>query len=168
MVLEIEVIIPPSVPLGRRGVRAERLMDHAGNQKLRYDISIGVTQDHIMLHDLFAGKNHRLRSKGSLAHDSEVSPHMGIAPLVCPLDMKDSNVGADGANGQQRFVGKWTANRSKLVPAAKITSLDRPGWKKRQTRGRGLQSQADGKVGVLLNLDGLGNPRFRGATIIVP
>src|SRR5215475_13774324 len=165
MVLEIEVIIPPSVSLGWRGVRAERLMNHAGNQKLRYDISIGVTQNHIMVHDLFAGKNHRLRSKGSLAHDSEVSPHMCIAPPVCPLDMKDSNVGPDGANGQQRFVGKRTADRGKLVPAPKITTLGRPGRKKRQPRGRGLQSQADGKVGVLLNLDGLGNPRFSSTTI---
>src|SRR5215510_8753544 len=108
-----------------------------------------------MVHDLFAGKNDRLRSKSSLAHDSEVSPHMCIAPPVCPLDVKDSHVGPDSANGQQRLVGKRTANRGKLVPAAKITTLDRPGWKKRQTRGRGLQSQADGKVGVLLNLDGL-------------
>src|SRR5215468_737950 len=168
MVLEIEVIIPPSVSLGWRGVRAERLMDHAGNQELWYDISIGVTQNHIVLHDLFAGKNHRLRSKGSLAHDSEVPPRVGVALSICPLNMKDSNVGPDSANGQQRFVGKRTANRGKVVPAPKITTLDRPGRKKRQPRGRGLQSQTDGKVGVLLDLDGLGNPRFRGATIIVP
>src|SRR5262247_585779 len=167
MVLEIEVIIPPSVPLGWRGVRAERLMNHAGNQKFRYDVSIRVTQNHIVVHDLFAGKNHFLRSKGSLVHDSEVPPGVGVALLVCPLDMKDSHVGPDGANGQQRFVGKRTANRGKLTAAPKITTLDRPGWKKRQTRGRSLQSQADCKVGVLLNLDGLGNSRFRGATIIV-
>src|SRR5262245_58182270 len=106
MVLEIEVIIPPSVSLGWRGVRTERLMNHAGNQKFRYDVSIGVTQNHIVLHDLFAGKNHRLRSKGGLAHDSEVPPRVGVALLVCPLDMKDSHVGADGANGQQRFVDR--------------------------------------------------------------
>src|SRR5262245_15638353 len=99
MVLEVKIIIPPRVPLGWRGVRAERLMDHAGNQKLRYDVSIGVTQNHIVVHDLFAGKNDLLRGKRSLAHDSEVPPHVGVALLICPLDMKDSNVGPDGANG---------------------------------------------------------------------
>ena len=90
-----------------------------------------------MVDDLFAGKNDFLRSKGSLAHDSEI-PRMGIALFVRSLHMKNSRVGPNGANGQQIFVGKWTANRSKLAPAPKITTFDRPGRKKRQSGGRGL------------------------------
>src|SRR5262245_42923039 len=143
-------------------------MDHTGNQKLRYDVAIGITQDHTVVHDLFAGKNDRLRGKGRLTHDSEIAPDVSIALLVCPLYVKDSHVGPDGAHGQQRFVGKRTANRSKLTSAAKITTLDRPSRQKGQTRGRGLQSEADREVGVLLNFDGLRNSRFGGATIIVP
>ena len=139
-----KIVIPPSVALGRRGA-IRRVDEPRSTLESPDDVTIGITQDHIVVDDLFAGKNDFLRSKAA-SRMTPKFPRMGIALFVRSLHMKNSRVGPNGANGQQIFVGKWTANRSKLAPAPKITTFDRPGRKKRQSGGRGLQSKADCKL----------------------
>jgi hypothetical protein len=51
-----------------------------------------------MLDDFLAGENHFLRRQGCLAHDAEVAPDVSIAFEVRALDMKDCNLGLNGAD----------------------------------------------------------------------
>jgi hypothetical protein len=83
---------------------------------------------------------------------------MGIALFVRSLHMKNSRR-PDGANGQQVFVGKWTANEA-TGSAPKITTF--AVLVKEKASEAAACNQADCKVRVLFDLDALESASRRG------
>ena len=111
-------------------MRARGLSNDAGNQETGYEVAIGVTQNQIVVDDLFTGEYDFGRSECRLARYAKVAPQLGVALPVRPLHVENGHIGPDGANRQQLFVGKRAAHRCKLLPGSKVAAFDRPGRQK--------------------------------------
>ena len=146
MILEIKIIISASVSLGRRRVGAEGLVDDAGNHESGNHVPIRVTQNHVVIDDLFTSKNDPFRGEARFAHDAEIAPRVRVAFAVGALHVQDGEIRLDGANGQQLFVGERAANRGKLIFASKIAAPNGFGRQKRKARSRGLEPEANGEI----------------------
>jgi hypothetical protein len=120
-----------------------------------------------VIDDLFAGQDDFFRRQRRFAHDAEIAPDVGVAFAVGALHVDDRHVGTKGAHSDQILVRERAAQAAKLFRAGKIAPHDRSCRKKRHSRGSGLQRQAHGEVGVFLDFNRPGNPRFRGAPVVM-
>src|SRR5438093_11790163 len=136
VILEIKIIISASVSLGRRRVGAEGLVDDAGNHESGNHVPIRVTQNHVVIDDLFTSKNDPFRGEARFAHDAEIAPRARVALAVGALHVQAGEIRIYGATGQQLVAGERPANRGTLIFASTIAARNGSPRYERKARSR--------------------------------
>jgi len=126
VVRKITCLIPPGGTLSRRRIGTVGLVDHASDANAGDEIARRIAENQRMINEFFTGQDDFLSGQRRFAHDPGVAPNMRIALMVCPVNVQNGEVGANGADCEQLFTGKRATDMTEVPLFGDISALDRP------------------------------------------
>src|SRR2546428_2844549 len=150
---KVSIITLPK-PLHRRRVRTQRFRHHRVYQDSRNEGAVRVRDDYLPGDHFLTGEDHPLCRIRRLDCHPQVSPQVGIAKRVSPLNVEDGNVRHHRFNRGEllhaKGTGDWTKSRLILDD---VTPPSCAGWQERDAESCRFQSQGQSEVRVVLHRD---------------
>lgn len=89
-----------------RGMAAPGCMYHGANSESRRDDPVRVATNDVRLNNLFGSDDNMSAGQTGVTRYAQITPCMGIAEFIGPLQMNNGNIRIDRHHGGQRVTAK--------------------------------------------------------------